>query len=364
MLCLGVLVLLACSTATESRDQPSRVGSLNQVRPTLPPRPVAKVTHVIEAPSRDQPSRVGSFNQIPPTLPARPVIKVTHVIETIYYSVNGVTTTEIFKSLKANSINPEAISLGGDTFTAGMAESEPLLTYYLEEDGACILSSATLAVNSTVTLPRHGNTAGLSSRQSDRWLLFAAAVALHEQTHVDILLATMKDFVEVAPNSAPNCDQLASEIDNSFDRFLEIEDARQEEFHADEIVKSNAARAPLRSEIANGKAEMARLDTKIDAGTLEMARLDTEIDARSTQITILATEITRIEQLHSISGVPAGIYDEYKRALNLHNALVEESNALVISYNALVEESKGLMISYNALVEKGNRIVEELNWAP
>ena len=102
---MGVLAVLACSTATESRDQPSRVGSLNQ---------------------------------IPPTPSPGPVIKVTHVIETIYYSVNGVTTAEIFKSLKANSINPEAISLGRDTFTAGMAESEPLLTYYLEEDGACI----------------------------------------------------------------------------------------------------------------------------------------------------------------------------------------------------------------------------------
>jgi hypothetical protein len=95
---------------------------------------------------------------------------------------------------------------------------------------------------------------------------------------------------------------------------------------------------------------MACLDTEIDARTLEMVRLGTEIDARSTQITILATEITRIEQLHSISGVPAGIYDEYKRDLNLHNALVEES--------------KGLVISYNALVEKRNRIVEELSWAP
>ena len=322
---------MACSTATESRDQPSRVDSLDQVSPTLPPRPVTKVTHVIE---------------------------------TTYYPVNGVTTTEIFKSLAANSINPKALSLGGDTFTAGLAEFEPLLTYHLEEDGSCILSSATLAVNSTVTLPRHANTAALSSRQSDRWILFVAAVALHEQTHVDISLATMKEFAEVAPNSAPNCNQLESEIKNSLDRFLEIEKARQEEFHADEIVKANAARAPLQSESANAKAEMARLDTEIDAGTLEMARLDTEIDARSTQITILATEITRIEQLHSISGVPAGIYDEYKRDLNLHNALVEESRGLVISYNSLVEESKGLMISYNSLVEKRNRIVEELNWAP
>ena len=308
---------MACSTATESRDQPSRVDSLDQVSPTLPPRPVTKVTHVIE---------------------------------TTYYPVNGVTTTEIFKSLAANSINPKALSLGGDTFTAGLAEFEPLLTYHLEEDGSCILSSATLAVNSTVTLPRHANTAALSSRQSDRWILFVAAVALHEQAHVDISLATMKEFAEVAPNSAPNCNQLKSEIKNSLDRFLEIEKARQEEFHADEIVKANAARAPLQSESANAKAEMARLDT--------------EIDARSTQITILATEITRIEQLHSISGVPAGIYDEYKRDLNLHNALVEESRGLVISYNSLVEESKGLMISYNSLVEKRNRIVEELNWAP
>ena len=306
---------MACSTATESRDQPSRVDSLDQVSPTLPPRPVTKVTHVIE---------------------------------TTYYPVNGVTTTEIFKSLAANSINPKALSLGGDTFTAGLAEFEQLLTYHLEEDGSCILSSATLAVNSTVTLPRHANTAALSSRQSDRWLLFVAAVALHEQTHVDISLATMKEFAEVAPNSAPNCNQLESEIKNSLDRFLEIEKARQEEFHADEIVKSNAARAPLQSESANAKAEMACLDTEIDARTLEMARLGT--DARSTQITILATEITRIEQLHSISGVPAGIYDEYKRDLNLHNALVEES--------------KGLVISYNALVEKRNRIVEELSWAP
>ena len=111
---------------------------------------------------------------------------------------------------------------------------------------------------------------------------------------------------------------------------------RQEEFHADEIEKSNAARVPLQSQSANAKAEMARLGT--------------EIDARSTQITILATEITRIEQLYSISGVPAGIYDEYKRDLNLHNALVEES--------------EGQVISYNALFEKRNRIVEELNWVP
>ena len=107
LLCLGVLALLACSTATESRNQPSGIGSLNQVRATLAPRPV---------------------------------IKVTHVIETIYYPVNGVTTTEIFKSLAANSINPKALSLGGDTFTAGLAEFEPLFTYSLEEDDSCILS--------------------------------------------------------------------------------------------------------------------------------------------------------------------------------------------------------------------------------
>ena len=303
MLCLGVLVLLACSTATESRDQPSRVDSLDQVSPTLPPRPVTKVTHVIE---------------------------------TTYYHVNGVTTTEIFKSLAANSINPKALSLGGDTFTAGLAEFESLLTYHLEAGSSCILSSATLAVNSTVTLPRHANTASLSSRQLDRWLLFAATVALHEQAHVDISLATMKEFAEVAPNGAPTCNQLESEIKNSLDRFLEIEKVRQEEFHADEIEKSNAARVPLQYQSANAKAEMARLGA--------------EIDARTTQIIILATEITRIEQLYSIFGVPAGIYDEYKRDLNLHNALVEES--------------KGLVISYNALVEKINRIVEELNWAP
>ena len=131
---------MACSTATESRDQPSRLGSLNQVRPTLPPRPVTKVTHVTEAPLRDQPSRVDSLDRVSPTLPPRPVTKVTHVIETTYYHVNGVTTTEIFNSLAANSINPKALSLGGDTFTAGLAEFEPLFTYSLEEDDSCILS--------------------------------------------------------------------------------------------------------------------------------------------------------------------------------------------------------------------------------
>jgi hypothetical protein len=120
LLCLVVLGLMACSTATESRDQSSRVGSLNQVRPTLP---------------------------------LRPVTKVTHVIETTYYPVNGVTTTEIFKFLAATSINPKALSLGGDTFTAGLAEFEPLFTYSLEEGDSCSLSSARLAVNSTVPSP-------------------------------------------------------------------------------------------------------------------------------------------------------------------------------------------------------------------
>ena len=336
MLCFGVLALLACSTATESRDQPSIVNSLDEVSSTVPPRPATKVTHVIEEPSRDQPSRVNSLDQLSLAPLPGPVIKVTHVIKTIYYPVNGVTTTEIFESLAANSINPKALSLGGDTFTAGLAEFEPLFTYSLEEGDSCILSSATLAVNSTVTLPRHANTAALSSLQSDRWRLFVAGVSLHEQTHVDISLATMKEFAEFAPTSAPNCNQLESQINNSLDRFFEIEEAQQEEFHADEIVKSNAARAPLESQIVNAEEEMASLNA--------------EIDERNTQIAILATETKRIEQLYSISGVPSGIYDEYKRGLNLHNTLVEESNALVISYNALIE--------------KRNRIVEELNWAP
>ncbi len=64
---------------------------------------------------------------------------------------------------------------------------------------------------------------------------------------MDISLATMKEFAEFAPTSAPNCNQLESQINNSLDRFFEIEEAQQEEFHADEIVKSNAARAPLES---------------------------------------------------------------------------------------------------------------------
>ncbi len=179
MLCFGVLALLACSTATESRDQPSRINSLDEVSPTVPPRPATKVTHVIEEPSRDQPSRINSLDQLSLAPSPGPVIKVTHVIKTIYYPVNGVTTTEIFESLAANSINPKALSLGGDTFTAGLAEFEPLFTYSLEEDDSCILFSSTLAVNSTVTLPRHANTSTLSPLQSDMWCLFVAGVALH-----------------------------------------------------------------------------------------------------------------------------------------------------------------------------------------
>ena len=263
-----------------------------------------------------------------------PVIEFTHVIKTIFYPVNGITTEEIFASVEANG--PESIHQGGDKFTTGLAESEPLLTYSLKVDFPCILSSATLAINFTVTLPRHANTAALSPLQSDRWRQFAVNVALHEQTHVEITLATFKEFTEVAPNSAVNCNQLESQLDKAFDRVIEIEDERQEEFHADELARSNAARGPLQSQLADAETELARLDARIDT--------------RSAQIAALSTEITRIERPYRVSGIPAAIYDEYERTINQHNALIEESNTL--SNN------------YNAVVEKINRITEELAWAP
>ena len=301
LLILGALALVACATATESTDEPSRAEFSEQITPT-------------------------------PTL--RSVIEVTHVIETIYYPVSGVTTEEIFASVEANG--PKSLHEGGDTFTTGLAEFEPLLTYSLKNGFSCTLSSATLAINSIVTLPRHTNIAALSPRQGDKWRQFAAEVALHEQTHVDISLATMKEFAEVAPNTARRCNELESRLDNSFDEFFEIEDERQEVFHADELARSNAARAPLQSQLADAETELARLDTRIDG--------------LSTQIAALATEITRIERPYRFSGIPAAIYDEYDWTVNQHNKLIEESNTLGNSYNAVVE--------------KENRLFEELAWAP
>ncbi len=264
-----------------------------------------------------------------------PVIKVTHVIETIYYPVNGGTTEEILASVEANG--PKTLHQGGDAFTTGLTEVEAELTYSLEGDSPCTILSANLAINFTVTLPRHANAEALSPQVLDRWRQFAAEVAFHEQTHVDISLATMKEFTEVAPISgAQLCDRLKSQLDKAFDRFMEIEDERQEGFHADELARSNAAQAPLQLQLADAETELARLDAMIDA--------------RSAQITTLATEITRIERSYRFSGIPAAIYDEYERTVNQHNALIKESNTL--------------SNSYNAVVEKINHIIEELAWIP
>lgn len=303
VLCLGALTLLACSTPTESMDQPSR----------------------------DQPSRIGSST----VSPLKPVIEVAHAIETNYYLVNGVTTEEIFESVKANG--PKTPHQAGDAFTSGLAEFEAELTYSLHGNFTCEIVSANLVINSTVTLPRHANAEALSPQLVDRWRQFAAEVALHEQTHVEITLATMKEFTDVAPISgAQLCERLESQLDNAFDRFLEIEDERQEEFHAEELARSNAARAPLESQLADAETELAIWDA--------------EIDARSAQIATLATNISRIERRYPFSGIPATIYDEYERTVNQHNALIEESNTL--------------SNSYNAVAEKINRIIEELAWAP
>jgi chromosome segregation ATPase len=174
----------------------------------------------------------------------------------------------------------------------------------------------------------------LSPQLSDKWHQFAANIALHEQTHVDIVLATLKEFAEVAPNSAPNCNQLESRIENSWDLTVELIDEQQEEFHADELTRLNAAMAPLQSQLADAETELARLDN--------------ELDAFNAQIDRLASQIHITESLYGRNGAPAGIYNEYKRTINRHNALIHESDAVVINYNGVLA--------------RVNRIIEELNW--
>ena len=265
-------------------------------------------------------------NSIPAKVQLQPVTK------TIYYPVNGITSEKIFASLEANS--PKTPLAGRDEFTAGLTEIEPLFKYTLAGNSPCVLSSNTLAINFTVTIPRHANTAVLSPQLSDKWHQFAANIALHEQTHVDIVLATLKEFAEVAPNSAPNCNQLESRIENSWDLTVELIDEQQEEFHAYELTRLNAALAPLQSQLADAEAELARLDN--------------ELDAFNTQKDRLASQIHMTESLYGRNGAPAAIYNDYKLTINRHNALIDESNAIVISYNEVRA--------------RANRIIEELNW--
>jgi len=315
---LAMFLLAGCGEASQpSTEAPTGKTTTAAVPTGTPePRPTATATPLAISP------------------PRRQIIEVAHTTETIYYPVNGVTTEEIFASLEANG--PDIGDKGVDMFTLGLAVFEPLFSYTLKDNSICLLDSATLDIKSTVTLPRHANIAALSGRQLDRWRQLEADTALHEQTHVGISLATMKEFTEAALTRALDCRLLESELDTAFDRFIEIETVRQDEFHAEELAKSRAARTLLELLLASAEAELARLDERMDALSSEIATLD--------------VQITRIESRNDGSGIPAAIYDAYKRIIDQHNALVRES--------------KGLVVSYNAGVEKQNGMVEELAWAP
>ena len=235
----------------------------------------AEAQAIVDAPAPTATSAV----EISGPVPNLSRIRLTTSVDTVYYVVDGTTTTEIFDSLEANgpSSGPETAG----QFTAGLANTRLSLNTVESRGvfGRCEIESAEIVVSTVVTLPRHSNPSALIIPDLlGRWQAFKDDVTVHERRHVDISISRREAFKHKLATDYSgrfvDCEALSSR----WNLALELENQEQDEFHLTEEQGSKRLRGPTELRIAEAEAELARLEDKLDS--------DSSTDVRSRNQTI------------------------------------------------------------------------------
>ncbi|PZC46636.1 MAG: putative secreted Zn-dependent protease [Chloroflexi bacterium] len=293
------------------------------------------------------------------------VVNISTSFETVYYTVNGQTTEEIFDSVRTNG--PEAEVADGH-FAAGLTENAVSFQYAFQDGpGYCQIESVNISLDLTVTLPRHAAESSLSAIQSGHWRDFEARIAVHEQRHVDIHLqriAIFKTHVESLPVRAADCNTLENTLTLAWRDEKVINDQAQDAFHQEEALESEAVRTPLLNQISQHLAERDRLQVEIDSVSLELERLRSEITNLGQQTQPLTERIADIQAAYPDLTLPPDVFTEYSALQDSYNAINDQRDFLVDRLNSLVNQHNKNVAEFNRLTALANTLTEDLNWLP
>ena len=286
-------------------------------------------------------------------------IHVDTSLTTVFYSVEGETTTEIFESISLSGPHSDTEKASGLTAT--------LWGYSLETlsfPEGCLIGPMRISLDVRVILPRHLGRSSLPAEIASKWQTFSAAVAAHEQRHVDINFAGVEvirgKMVELS--AAESCEVLETKVETLWNQEqLEIQ-AAHDQFHADEEVRVAALRAPLQAKIdANHAqirvlaAQIASLDAAIAENSQEVANVEAQLDALRGQIDVILAAYPEGQ-------LPPDAFAQYDELREHFNSIALDFNDLVDLYNATIVQRNLVAGAHDALVAATNVLVDEFNW--
>jgi len=305
--------------------------------------------------------------------PPQPSVKLITTTATTYYSVHGTTTSRIFEQIEANGLvetdgkramglavansevewNARAIVAGG---SMGWRRFE---TDDVPAGALCTPESVTITLNLVVTLPRHERLDDLSNDLRERWQHFAAAVAAHEQRHVDIFVNranAAKTRIEAVLRNWASCADLERTVRNLWTNHEAETKEAQHEFDAEDRARILNDRKPLQAAIDTKKTRLTALTTEVQQLDATLEDLSRRAGAVRGKVDTVKTEIAKA------NGTCSRPTERIQRLCRQYNALVTTHNALVAEHASVVERRNALAGEHNALVESINGLIEALNW--
>jgi predicted secreted Zn-dependent protease len=293
-----------------------------------------------------------------------PEVTLNTNLETVYYRVQGLTTREIFESVKA--VGPELDDLEDGKFASGLTGDQSSFKWeFLEFSGHCDLDIVEISVNLVVTLPEHAEPEALSAEQAARWGAFARGVAIHEQHHVDIHLnrmASFKSMIETFSRRFSDCDALGARIELAWDAERALDEEQQEEFHRSEEQRTALNTRAMRQRVDMIGAEMSRIQAELDASAQKSRQLRADIAILEAQADPLMHAMEDIQRRHPLLNLPPREFEEFQNLLDEWNILNDQRNVLVNEINEHVTLRNEYLETINRLVEETNLQLEEIAW--
>lgn len=286
-------------------------------------------------------------------------VQLTTSVSTRYYIVSGTTTAEIFDSIDRNGPRD------GGVKAVGLAAASWGYTWQPQPvPEGCTISSMMVTLDVVVTLPRHQSETSLSQELRSRWNTFAANVAAHEQTHVEIDQTGARAIRDkmAALKAASSCDALTRQVDALWAAEQAAIEASQDRFHSQEDARIAAQRAPLQGQIDSNRARISQLSAEIQSLDATLAQMNKELTNVDDQLEALKKGIDGISTKYPNADYPPAVFGEYNEFVRLYNALAPSFNLLVGKYNEAIAQRNNVADQHDDLVNATNTLVDEFNW--
>jgi predicted secreted Zn-dependent protease len=292
-----------------------------------------------------------------PTDPVTGEILLDTSLETTYYDVEGTTTEAIFSHIEQNGPTDGAGKRGSGLTTVNWGyewQGGP-------EVGECSIRGMTIKADMVVTLPQHVDVDSLPADIRGNWENYAASVATHEQTHVDIYEQGAEQIRQrmLAIGPQPSCDELETDIKNVWSEEQASINNQQDMFHQQEFDRLAQRRAPIEAQINANRDQISALQRQIET-------LDGVVKALRNEIDSLLREIDGVDQaILDVNQSNESSQDKQAKLVVLvqqRNALQERHNAAVDEYNEALAQREPLVAQRSQLIDETNKLVDEFNW--